>query len=200
MILSLAFACLTPKNAPISEAPVQNLTETVVQETRQENIDLTGDGVGDVTNVLEAGLVIQKIDLNGDKTADITNHYKVRDDGSRILIYKTVDMNWDAKPDVFTWFDPTGEITKEAMDGDFDGIAEWVDHYKKNILVFSEIDTNFDGTYDLYRYYEHEKIKRKEYDTDGNGKIDYWQYFDDEGNVQKIGRDTDGDGEIDTRE
>ena len=149
--------------------------------------------------VLEDGLIEQQIDINGDGTADVFNHYRIREGASRLLVYKKVDLNWDGKPDVQTWFDVTGEIEKEALDGDFDGIAEWVDHYKNSTIVMSEVDTNFDGVYDLFRYYEKQKLKRKEQDTDGDGNIDFWQYFGNDGTVTKTGQDIDGDGEMDIR-
>ena len=148
---------------------------------------------------LEEGLVQQQIDINGDGKADVFNDYKMRDDETKALIHKQVDLNWDGKVDIETWFDVNGEIIKEALDGDFDGVAEWVDHYKGNKLVLSEVDTDYDGTYDLFRYYEKEQLRRKEHDSDGDGKIDFWQYYDDDGVLQKTGRDLDGDGEMDVR-
>jgi hypothetical protein len=30
--------------------------------------------------------------------------------------------------------------------------------------------------------------------------VDYWEYFNDKGQVAKIGRDIDGDGQMDVRE
>ena len=79
-----------------------------------------------------------------------------------MLVYKKVDPIGMVKPDVQTWFDVTGEIEKEALDGDFDGIAEWVDHYKNSTIVMSEVDTNFfDGVYDLFRYYEKQKLSER---------------------------------------
>jgi len=175
-ILLLACAKQSSTSIPI-EPPVQNLQEVEIDDD----------------------LIQQQIDINGDGIPDVFNDYKIRDDNTRALIHKQVDLNWDSKVDIETWFDINGEITKEALDGDFDGIAEWVDHYKGNKLVLSEVDTDYDGAYDLFRYYEKEQLRRKEHDSNGDGKIDFWQYYNEEGVLQKTGRDLDGDGEMDVR-
>lgn len=202
ILISLIIAC-GPKKPTDSDLNVntQLLSESIHRgDTVTQHVDLTGDGNMDIAIVLEPGMLEQRIDINGDKKVDVINHYKLRDDNTKALVFKSVDLNWDGKIDVYTWFDVKGQISKEAMDGDFDGITEWVDHYEGNQLVMSEIDTNFDGRYDLFRYYENELLVRKEHDSDGDGKIDFWQYFDTNGNVKNIGRDTDGDEKIDIRE
>ena len=182
MLIFTFIACL-PKPVLETAEPVEELTPP----TQYLSETVTDD------------VVTQKIDINGDGKPDVFNDYKVRDDNTKILIHKTVDLNWDGNIDIETWFSITGEIEKEAMDGDFDGTKEWVDHYKGSKLVLSEVDTNYDGSFDLFRYYENEQLRRKEHDSDGDGKIDFWQYFDDEGKLSKTGRDIDGDGEMDLR-
>lgn len=146
------------------------------------------------------GLVQQRIDLNKDGQADIFNYYKERKDAPRLLVRKEMDLNWDGLVDVRTWFDPSGAIEKEEMDGDFDSRVDWVDHYKGGRRVTSEIDTDNDGKFDLFKTYEQGLVRRKERDTNGDDRIDYWEYLDDAGNVVKTGRDVDGDGVMDVRE
>ena len=146
------------------------------------------------------GLVAQKIDLNGDGSADVTNYFRERSDAPRLLVRKEMDLNWDGKIDVRTWFEPDGSIEKEEMDGDFDGVVDWVDHYQGGRRVTSEIDTNSDGQYDLFKTYEQGRVRRKERDTNADNKIDFWEYLDDAGNVVKTCRDIDGDGVMDVRE
>ena len=199
MIAWIMLACGPKQTTNIAEPPQQQLQETIVGEETLQQVDLNKDGKPDYAINLEPGMVIQKLDINGDGKVDVTNNYKVRDDSTRILVYKSVDLNWDGYVDVQTWFNEQGEIEREAIDGDFDGIAEWVDYYKGNKLVRSEIDTDFDGVADLKRFYKSQRISEKRFDSDGDGKTDVWQYFDAEGNVQKIGRDVDGDGEVDSR-
>lgn len=146
------------------------------------------------------GLTEQQIDLNGDGDADVTNFFKDREQAARLLVRKEVDLNWDNRVDVRTWFDPTGAIEKEEMDGDFDGRVDWVDHYQGGRRVLSEVDTDNDGAFDLWKIYESGKVRRKERDSNGNGKIDFWEYLDEQGTVVKVGRDVDGDGVMDVRE
>lgn len=200
MITFLFIGCFA-KTSNIPEPQKQQIMEVIVDnpEQFQQGVDLNNDGVADAAAHLEAGMKIQKIDINGDGQVDVVNHYKEREDGTQVLMYKSVDMNWDGKTDVQTWFNINGEIEKEAMDGDFDGLTEWVDHYKGNKLILSEIDSDFDGKFDLFRIYKSERLEEKRYDRDGDGKIDYWQYFDANGTLLKTGKDTDGDGEVDVR-
>ncbi len=200
MIYLLLVGCFA-KNTKVPEPQKQQIKELMVNDTEefQQGVDLNGDGIADVASTLEVGMKVQKIDINGDGQVDVINHFKTRDDGTEVLMYKSVDMNWDGKTDVQTWFNINGEITKEAMDADFDGLTEWVDHYQGNKLILSEIDSDYDGKFDLFRYYKSERLEEKRYDRDGDGKIDFWQYYDANGTLLKTGKDTDGDGEVDVR-
>ena len=147
-----------------------------------------------------AGLVEQLVDVNGDGKADVFNFYRERAEASRLLVRKEVDLNWDGAIDVRTWFDDEGQIEKEEMDGDFDGRPDWVDNYKGGQRVTSEIDTNYDGRPDLYKIFKKGKLSEKHRDTDYNGRIDFWEVLDEQGNVQRTSKDTDGDGRADIRE
>jgi hypothetical protein len=146
------------------------------------------------------GLIQQKIDLNADGQPDVTNYFRERADAPRLLVRKEMDLNWDGRIDVRTWFEADGNIEKEEMDGDFDGIVDWVDHYKGGSRVTSDIDTDNDGQFDLFKTYEQGRVRRKERDTNADQQIDFWEYLDDAGNVVKTGRDIDGDGVMDIRE
>lgn len=144
------------------------------------------------------GLLEQQIDLNGDGTADVYNYYQGGD--SRLLVRKEVDLNWDGRIDVRSWFDLSGQLEKEEMDGDFDSRVDWVDHYQGGKRVLSKVDTDYDGTFDLYKIFEGGKVRRKERDTNGDGNIDFWEYLDESGRVIKTGQDIDGDGVMDIRQ
>ena len=148
----------------------------------------------------EEGLTRQAIDINGDGTADVYNYMREREDAAALMVRKETDLNWDGRIDVRAWFNDTGELTKEEMDGDFDGRVDWVDHYQGDRRVMSEVDTDFDGTFDLFKYYEGNAVRRKERDSDHDGRVDFWEYFDEQGNVVKTGKDLDGDGVMDVRE
>lgn len=146
------------------------------------------------------GLTLQTIDINGDTKADVFNYLREREGSSPLMVRKETDLNWDSRIDVRAWFDDSGVLSREEMDGDFDGRVDWIDHYQVGTRAMSEIDSNFDGTFDLFKYYEANVMRRKERDTNNDGKIDQWEYFDDKGNVTKVGRDIDGDGVMDQRE
>lgn len=146
------------------------------------------------------GLVEQTIDINGDGASDVFNYFEERSEGPRRLVRKEVDLNWDGRKDVRTEFDEEGRISKEEMDGDFDGVVDWVDHYQGGKRVLSEVDTDYNGVFDLFKIYEGGKVRRKERDSNSDGRVDLWEYLDEQGAVVKIGRDVDGDGVMDIRE
>ena len=146
------------------------------------------------------GLIEQQIDLNADGVADVYNFFHERPDGPRLMVRKETDLNTDGRIDVRSWFDPSGQLEKEEMDGDFDGNVDWVDLYQSGKRVLSKVDTDYDGLFDLYKIFESGQVRRKERDTNGDGAIDFWEYLDDDGRVVKTGRDIDGDGLMDIRE
>jgi hypothetical protein len=146
------------------------------------------------------GLTEEVVDLNGDGVGEITNYWRARDGASRLLVKKDTDLNSDTKIDVRTSFDDAGLRVQEDMDGDFDGRADWVDHYISGKRSYSEVDTDWNGTFDLFKYYEGGKVRRVERDTNADGRVDFWEYLDEQGAVVKTGRDNDGDGKMDVRD
>lgn len=146
------------------------------------------------------GLTEEQVDLNGDGKVEVTNYWRERDGASRLLMRKETDLNRDGKIDVRTAFDDAGLRVQEEMDGDFDGRADWVDHYISGNRSYSEIDTDWNGTFDLFKYYEAGKVRRKERDTNTDGRVDFWEYLDEKGAVVKTGKDNDGDGKMDVRD
>jgi hypothetical protein len=146
------------------------------------------------------GLTEEIVDLNGDGVGEVTNYWRAREGASRLLVKKDTDLNSDTKIDVRTSFDDAGLRVQEDMDGDFDGRADWVDHYISGKRSYSEVDTDWNGTFDLFKYYEGGKVRRVERDTNADGRVDFWEYLDEQGAVVKTGRDNDGDGKMDVRE
>jgi hypothetical protein len=149
------------------------------------------------SSVTPDGLVEVKVDMNTDGKPEIVNYYRERTDAARLLVRKDTDLNQDGRIDVRTEYDDAGQRVKEQIDADFDGRADWVDHYIGGKRTFTEADTDFNGTFDLFKYFESGVVRRKERDSDGNGKIDAWEYLDEQGVVMKTGRDVDGDGAMD---
>jgi len=154
----------------------------------------------------EEGLVRQSIDLDADQKPEIYNYYRERADAPRLLVKKEIDLNRDGKIDVISYFDDEGRLEKEEMDGDYDGVFDWTDHYQSGWRVMSEYDTDYDGVANVWKYYKQDsvdsqpRLDRKERDTDGNGKVDVWERFNADGDVIRTGRDIDGDGKMDERE
>lgn len=138
----------------------------------------------------------KEFDLNGDSTPDMYKYY----DAQGVLVRKEADLNNDGKVDIWIEYDPTGAKEKEAFDLDFDGRIDLIEYYKNNALVRKEIDFQFDERPDIWKYYMDGRMVRKEVDSDHNGKPDYWEFYNDKGEISRIGRDLDGDGQIDVEE
>lgn len=146
------------------------------------------------------GYVWEAIDFNGDGVVEVKSYYQKRTDGPKALRKREVDLNRDGRVDVITTFDELGNREKEEMDGDFDGKVDMVDIYVAGKRQSSQVDTDYNGSFDLFRYYEGGKVRRKERDTNLDGKIDFMEQLDENGVIVKIGRDEDGDGDIDVRQ
>lgn len=156
--------------------------------------------------VLPDGLILEEVDLNNDGRPEMFNHYRERADAPRLLVRKDSDLNNDGRVDVRSWYDESGGLELEELDGDFDGQIDMWDHYQDTNgdgvaeRVSNEIDTDYDGAPNIFTYYRDGLAVRKERDTNGDGKIDHWEKFDSTGNVVKSGRDTNYDGSIDERD
>jgi hypothetical protein len=151
------------------------------------------------TTTTADGLTEVKVDFDRDGKPEITNYFRERTDAPRLLVRKDTDLNHDGRIDVRSEFDDGGQRVKEQLDQDFDGRADWVDHYIGGKRTYAEVDTDFNGTFDLFKYYESGVVRRKERDSDADGRIDAWEYLDETGTVVKTGKDVDGDGTMDTR-
>ena len=103
-MLTLFFIGCFGKSTDIPTPQKQQVKEVLVTDPGQfeQGVDLNNDGIMDTETTLEAGMKVQKIDINGDGQVDVVNHYKEREDGTQVLMYKSVDMNWDGKTDVQT--------------------------------------------------------------------------------------------------
>jgi hypothetical protein len=165
-------------DATAADNPRQQITETVTDD----------------------GLVRVAVDLNRDGRAEVWNLQRPRADAAPALVRKETDLNRDGNVDVRSYFDENGRLTKEEMDGDFDGTFDWVDHYQDGRRVMSEWDTDYDGVANVWSYFESDKITHQERDENGDGNIDYWVRFDESGNVIRTARDLDGDGQMDVRD
>jgi hypothetical protein len=139
-------------------------------------------------------------DTNGDRTADVWV-YAVEERGAdgqerQRMVRKELDINWDGRVDLTTYYDAHEEREREAMDLDFDGKVDSVYFYEKGVNIRRERDLNGDGRPDEWNFYEKGKLARKERDSNADGRVDYWEYWEND-RVDRIGEDMDGDGNVD---
>ena len=97
------------------------------------------------------------------------------------ITIRALDLNQDGKQDLRTYYDNKGSITREEIDGDFDGLVDIIDYYTNNVRTESQIDTNSDNTFDVFRFYEQEKLKREDLDINYDNKIDLTYTYDNDG-------------------
>ncbi len=128
------------------------------------------------------GLLLVEIDLDVDGRPEVFNYYEESSSG-RVLVRKEVDLNKDGRVDVRSYYDQDGRLTREEMDGDFDGQIDWVDHYVNGERGRSEVDTDYDGVFDLFKFFGDGRLLRKERDGNADGRIDHVERFDVDGNL-----------------
>jgi hypothetical protein len=147
-----------------------------------------------------SGEKVTKKDTNGDEKPDVWV-YAVEErgadgEGRQRMVRKELDINWDGRVDITTYYDAREEREREAMDLDFDGKVDSVFFYEKGVNVRRERDLNGDGRPDVWVYYEKGRLARKERDSNGDSRVDYWEYWENN-QVDRIGEDLDGDGNVD---
>jgi hypothetical protein len=130
-------------------------------------------------------------DTNGDQKPDVWV-FTV----DERMVRKELDINWDGRVDLTTYYDAREEREREAMDLDFDGKVDSVYFYEKGINIRRERDLNGDGKPDVWIFYEKGRLARKERDSNGDSRVDYWEYWENN-QVDRIGEDLDGDGNVD---
>jgi len=145
------------------------------------------------------GLVTKDFDLNGDKKADLIKYYRDSPTGD-VLVRKEADLNGDKRVDVWVVYDEDGQKAKERFDLDFDGRVDLMVNYKDGVLTSKEIDYQFDERTDIWKYYMDGRLIRREVDMSHDGNPDYWEFYNEQGQLYRVGRDTDDDGQIDTEQ
>ncbi|MCP4199321.1 MAG: hypothetical protein GY762_19425 [Proteobacteria bacterium] len=140
--------------------------------------------------------VEEQVDLNQDGEPDVRRVFIELQDGTRVLVCRESDLDFDGVRDVFVFYDEEGEIIRDEVNLDYKDQVDIISIYSKGKIVKQEIDTNSDSQIDRVRYLEDGVPIRVEGDTDGNGVVDYWEYYE-EGKLIRIGVDQDGDGKAD---
>ncbi len=149
---------------------------------------------------LEPNEKVTEKDTNDDGKPDVWV-YTVEEKGAKgesrqRMVRKEMDINWDGRVDITTYYDAREEREREAMDLDFDGKVDSVFFYEKGVNIRRERDLNGDGRPDVWAYYEKGRLVRKERDSNADGRVDYWEYWENN-QVDRIGEDLDGDGNAD---
>jgi hypothetical protein len=187
LLCLLGCACATTKPAPVAQKAAPQQAQAAATPVKTE---VKGDEV------------VRTFDLNGDGKPDLTKRFRIvpdpKDPARRIeqLVSTELDSNFDGKVDIWTWFDASGEKTKEAFDLDFDGRPDVIRYYEKGVLVRKE---TFHGRSDRpsqVAHYEGGVKVRVERDDSGKGRFDTFEHYEN-GRLQRIGYDLDGDGTID---
>ena len=98
---------------------------------------------------------------------------------------KALDLNQDGKENLRTYFDDKRNITKEEIDGDFDGVVDIIDYYTNNTRTESQIDTNTDRILDVFRFYDQGHLVREAIDFNYDQTIDTTYIYDADGNKKR---------------
>jgi len=190
-------------------------------QTKQEGGAAAGGESASADPVQEqrsASAVIERIDINNDRKPDVFKHYALVDepagDGKggrlqrKVLIRKEIDVNFDQRLDIVEYY--KGESGKEIkereeFDLDFDGRVDEIRKYDNGTLIEMQLDLGFDGRIDTWMFYQMTKnedgkdvnrLNERRRDENGDGVLDSWEYYV-KGKLQKVGRDTNGDGQPD---
>lgn len=151
------------------------------------------------------GKKIVTFDLNRDEKPDVWKLYKnIKEGGANveILTCKQVDLDHDGRKDYVVAFNRKGGMIFEKFDFTFDGKFDAFARYdeKTGTLYQVQRDSDFDGKYDITEMYDDngvlESVRR---DRNGDKKPDVWEQFE-KGQLVAILYDDDFDGKVDRRE
>lgn len=176
-----------------------------------------------VQSEADPNAAVERVDVNGDKKPDVFKYFRLVDaapaagqnaadqgakNQKKVLIRKELDVNFDQRIDIVeTYEGESGKEQKvrEEFDLDFDGRMDMTRSFKDGNVTLMEMDLGFDGKIDSWSYYQmtadetgkpvNRLIERRR-DSNGDGKVDTWEYYV-KGLLQKVGTDTDGDGQPD---
>lgn len=142
----------------------------------------------------ESGHKVESLDINGDKKPDLK---KVYDNGTGKEICTIADLNHDGMPDMFEYFDASGQLRRREADYDGSGVVDSIEYYEGGKLVRRELDLSGQHKIDTWDFFDaNGKLARRERDTTGDGRIDQWWMYDASGKVT-IAFDKNNDGKPD---
>ena len=137
----------------------------------------------------ESGNKVESLDANNDGKADIK---RVMKNGKEIC--RITDLNHDGKPDMYEYYDASGQVRRREADYDDNNVVNSIEYFENGKLVRRELDTTNQGRIDTWDFFDPATGARirRERDTTGDGKIDQWWTY--EGGNVTIAMDRNGDG------
>jgi hypothetical protein len=145
---------------------------------------------------------VEKMDTNSDGKNDITRVY---DKSSGTEICRIADLTFDGKPDLYEYFDASGQIRRREYAYEDTGAITAIETYKGGKLVERAYDTTGQHRIDTWDYFDPTKPVdaktgrplpvRRERDRTGDGRVDEWWVWD--GKKITVSFDRDGDGKPD---
>ena len=137
---------------------------------------------------------VDALDVNGDGKSDLK---RIVNKGSGQEICRVADLNHDGKPELYTYYDASGQLRRrEAMYEASEAISA-IEYYEGGKLVRRELDTSGQRRVDTWDTFDPATGKRvkRERDTNGDGKVDQWWTWD--GDKLTIAMDKNSDGQPD---
>lgn len=176
---------------------VENYHNGVLQEKRY---DINFDGNTDLVEEFKDGIIqTSKEDTDHDRVYNLFSEYS---NGS--LLWRKFDKNNDGTVDRTERY--FGDVVLHSeSDGNFDGKIDFVEEYENGVIVTSKKDTDFDGIFNLFSEYTSGVLQSQKIDENNDGtinilvkvsdinkdnKVDHWEYKDKNGNLVRIGRDS----------
>jgi hypothetical protein len=212
LVASVAVACVAAACGSSKEQ-----TKAPTAEGQGAAVAAGSPSGSEVQEERSASAIVEKIDLNGDRKPDVFKHYQLADevgaDGKskgqrKVLVRKEIDVNFDQRHDIVEFYrGVSGKEIKEReeYDLDFDGRVDEIRKYKDGNLEEMQLDLGFDGKIDTWKFYQMTKTEdgkdvnrlvEQRRDQNSDGTVETWEYFVN-GTLQRIGRDTNGDGQPD---
>ena len=209
LFIASLWVCL----ASCGAAKVEAKTPAVVEKPRPGNLNPIQVERSDTG-------VVERLDLNGDQTPDVFKFYTlVANDSApakgppqmiKALVRKELDVNFDGRTDVVEFYSgaPGKEVKdREEVDFDFDGQVNQIRRYKDGFVYEVAQDQNRDYKIDTWLIYQLTKneegkdinrLVERRRDHNSDGLVDVWEFYV-KGALQKISRDTNGDGRPDVQ-
>ena len=151
------------------------------------------------------GKRVETSDLNRDNRPDVWRLWEtITEAGVRreILSCRQVDFDHDGRKDLVVAFNKKGATVWDKLDLTFDGKFDvWAQYDEKTGVLYQiQRDTDFDGAFDsIERYAENGDVEWIRRDRNGDQKPDVWEQFV-AGKLVAILYDDDFDEKVDRRE